>query len=47
MLISDEFGYLRDALSRCEAYLANTRRNDDPNVIVGNHESLLRAVRFA
>ena len=22
MLISDDFGYLRDALSRCEAYLA-------------------------
>ncbi len=47
MLISDDFGYLRDALSRCEAYLVNSRRADDANVIVGNHDNLLRAVRLA
>jgi hypothetical protein len=31
MLISDDFGYLRDALSRCEAYLVNSRPADDGN----------------
>ena len=39
--------YTRRALVRCETYLVNTRREDDPNVIVGTHDDLLRSVRLA
>jgi len=38
---------IREALVRCETYLVNTERADDPGVIVGNHADLLRSVRFA
>jgi len=38
---------IRHALASCEAYLVNTRKEDDANVIVGNHDRLLRDVRVA
>lgn len=38
MLILDDFGYLRDALIRCESHLVNTLQNPD---------NLLRSVRLA
>lgn len=46
-LINDEFGYIATALRHAEAHLVNVRKSDDPNVIVGNHDNLLRSIRLA